>query len=106
MRISINNFKVALDETINDMFMKMPFNFVNGLNKLGVNMIVSAKIDSYLPIIADANGYIDLDALEKYSKDLVPMLTSNIIPAVGTSYKLSEGDVFNFFSKLKQYGEA
>lgn len=105
MYISTDNFIVALDETINDMFSRMPFNFINGINKLGINMLLSAKINDVLPMFVNKNGKIDIDALEKYSRDIIPMLTSNVIPALGTSYKISEGDLLNFFSKLKQYGE-
>jgi len=105
MRISTNNFIVALDETINEMFSKMPFNFTNGLNKLGINMFLSAKINDILPYITSSDGKISIDNLEKYSRDFISMLTTNIIPGFGTSYKLSEGDIQNFFSKLKQYGE-
>lgn len=105
MYVSTNNFKVALDETINEMFSKVPLNFINGLNKLGLNMFLSAKIDSLLNTIVSDNGKINLDNLEKYSKELIPMVTANVIPAMGTSYRISEGDIQNFFSKLKQLGE-
>lgn len=105
MKISTNNFVVALDETISDMFSKMPFNFTNGLNKLGINMFLSAKINDILPYLTSSDGKISIDNLEKYSRDITSMLTTNIIPGFGTSYKLSEGDILNFFSKLKQYGE-
>ncbi len=105
MYITTNNFIVALDETINELFSKLPLNFTNGVNKLGINMIISTKLPDFLPIIISKNGKIDIDNLEKYSRDLIPIITSNIIPALGTSYKISEGDILNFFSKLKQYGE-
>lgn len=105
MYVSTNNLKIALDETINEMFSKMPLNFINGINKLGINMFLSSKLDDILPMIASKNGKISIDNLEKYSKDFIPQVTANLIPAIGTNYKLSEGDVLNFFSKLKQYGE-
>ena len=105
MYISTNNFKVALDETIKDLFSKLPLNFTNGINKLGVNMFLSSKLDIILPNFASNNGKINIDDLEKYSKDLIPQITANVIPAIGTNYKISEGDILNFFSKLKQYGE-
>jgi hypothetical protein len=105
MYVSTNNFKVALDETINELFSKLPLNFVNGINKLGINMFLSSKLDMILPNFVSNNGKINIDELEKYSKNLIPQVTANIIPAIGTSYKISEGDVLNFFSKLKQYGE-
>lgn len=95
----------ALNEFVTDMFSKTELNIKNATNAIVVKMFIHNKVEKQLAMFANDEGLIDVDFLEETTKEELKKLGSVVIPAIGTSYKISETDVHNLFAKIRKLGE-
>lgn len=95
----------AAKEFVDDMFAKTELNFKNALNAIAAKMMVHNKLGQFVPLLGNEQGMIDVDKLEEIVKEETDKLGSLVIPAIGTSYKLDNADLHNFFAKIRKLGE-
>lgn len=91
----------AMKQFVDEMFAKTELNLRNAINAIGAKMMMHNKFAQFLPMIANEQGLIDIDFLEATVNEQMKKLGSFIIPAIGTSYKLTEADVQNLFAKIR-----
>lgn len=105
MEVRIEVLQEAMKQFVDDMFSKTELNLKNAINAIGAKVMMHNKVGQFLPFLANEQGMIDVDFLEKTVLEEVKKMGSIMIPAIGTTYKLNEQDVQNLFAKVRILGE-
>lgn len=104
MRIRNDLAQSAVSDFITETFNSFEFSPKNALNMIGAKMYVHNHFDLITQVLAK-DGYIDIEALEKYAIEIVEKLGKFEVPAVGTRYMFDANDVKRLIAKMKEHAE-
>lgn len=102
MKIRLELLQSVIDEYIDEVFNGFKQDLANMINRVGAKMRVTQAIEDYGKVIADEQGIVNVDRLEKYVMPEVRKLGIIEINGVGKKFSFNEGDVMKLFSKIKE----
>lgn len=105
MEIRAEQAKSAVMEYIEETFSGLEFNMGNVGSLMIAKIMVDRKFDGIISLIADEQGMVSVDLLEKYGNEAMSKLGSIEIPKLGGKLLFKPEDFTRLISKLKTKGE-
>lgn len=105
MRISLNNAVLATSEYLSHTFSGMKPSLANGIAAVFAHYKLQTQGNKMLQILADENGYIDLDALDMGIKTYMNGLSDETFKTPIGDIKIGASTPHELMEHLKKYGE-
>lgn len=105
MKIRNDLAKSVLEDFISETFSKFEPNIRNFGNAFIAKMYIHNNFDAISTVVSK-DGYIDIDAIEKYTSTDLDKLSRFEIPAIGTKYAFTPEDIRILINKMKERADA
>lgn len=105
MEVRSELVKSAIMEYIEETFAGMEFGVGNVCSLMLAKIVVEKKFNSIVALIADDDGMIPVDLLEKYGTEAITKLGAIEIPKLGGKLIMRPDDFSRLMTKIKSKGE-
>lgn len=105
MEVRSELVKSAIMEYIEETFAGMEFGVGNVCSLMLAKIVVENKFNSIVALIADDDGMIPVDLLEKYGTEAITKLGAIEIPKLGGKMIMRPDDFSRLMTKIKSKGE-
>lgn len=102
MKIRLEVLKSVLEDYVDEVFDGFKQDLANMMNRVGAKMRLGQMITDYGDTMADAQGHVDVTALENYVMPEVRKLGIIEVAGIGKKFTFNEGDVIKLFSRIKE----
>jgi uncharacterized protein YuzB (UPF0349 family) len=105
MKISLNNAVTATSEYLSSIFGNMKPTLVTGLTAVVAHYKLQTQGNKMLQILADEDGYINLDVLEQGVKTYMSNIGDETFKTLIGDIKIGSDTPAELMAHLKKYGE-
>lgn len=104
MDLRADLIKSAVMEFIEEAFAGMEFNVSNVSSLVVAKIFIDRKFDKYINMVADDQGMVPVDLIEKYGMEAMSKLNVVEIPKFDGKLLFKQEDFVRLMSKIKSKG--